>query len=205
MQVSAIPVKEGGFSMKVLAYTLSAAIALAIRALAVLGLACPLAFGATEKLNIRVYDVRAHGATGDGIVVNRFSATGVYEAAASIESWTETPVGRVVFRDVSIEYTGGGAAEDGAKAARRPGVDARPLPAWGFFARNAREVVLEDIRLGCERKDLRPVLIARDVRRLVLDELRYPRFPEVEEPLFLKDVDTVDRGTEVPERQRSRR
>ncbi|MGQ9591723.1 MAG: glycoside hydrolase family 28 protein, partial [Planctomycetota bacterium] len=75
------------------------------------------------------------------VTVTRLSATGVYRAAASVESWTETPAGRIVFRDCDFEFAaaggGGGPAGSAPAGPKAPGVDARELPAWGFYARNA--------------------------------------------------------------------
>jgi hypothetical protein len=139
--------------------------------------------------------LRRAGNTAGNITVSRLTATGVYRAAASVESWTETPVGRVVFRDVSVEYAGGGAAKDARRRARPPGVDARPLPAWGLYARNVRELVLEGVRLGCAKKDLRPALIADGVKRLKLEDLRLPPGAGAAKPIVLRDVGQVDRGS----------
>ena len=138
--------------------------------------------------------LRRPGNTASDITVSRLSATGVYKAAASVESWTDQPVGRVVFRDVSIEYAGGGSIEDGRKPPAAPGLGVRPLPAWGFYAKNVKDLVLEDIRLSCAKEDLRPVLLAEDIERLTLDNVRYPAVPGVAEPLRLKGVKQVDRG-----------
>ena len=118
----------------------------------------------------------------------------MYAAAASVESWSDTPVGRVVFRDVSIEYAGGGTAEQGRKDARAPHVGVRPLPAWGLYARKVRELVLEDVRLSCVKKDLRPVLIADGVDRLKLDDFRFPRIAGAAGPLVLRNVERIERG-----------
>lgn len=142
--------------------------------------------------------LKRDGNTVKNVTVSRLTATGVYGAAASVESWTETPVGRVVFRDVSIEYAGGGEAKEAARPARPPGVDARALPAWGLFARHAREIILEDVRLTCEAPDRRPVVIAERVERLVLDEVRFPRPEDAGAPIVLRDVERVE-GSSAPE------
>jgi hypothetical protein len=142
---------------------------------------------------ITIY-LKRPGNSATDIVVSRLTATGVYKAAASVESWTETPVGRVVFRDVSIEYAGGGAAaETESPKAKPPALDARPLPAWGLYARNAQEIVLEDVRLACAKDDLRPVLAADGVERLILDGVRFPRVAGVAEPLVFNDVRRLER------------
>ncbi len=133
------------------------------------------------------------GNTAGRITVTRASATGVYRAACSVESWAETPFKDVVFRDVDIEFEGGGAADAVAREVKSPGVDARPLPAWGFYARNVERLTLEDVRLTCKKPDLRPVMICEDVNDLTLDTVRFPRYEGVANPLMLKDVTRVRR------------
>ena len=87
------------------------------------------------------------GNTARGLTFERVKATGVYRAAASVESWGEPTFADVVFRDVQIEYTGGGTADDAKLAVRQPGVDARKLPAWGFFVRGVHDLTLERVSL----------------------------------------------------------
>ncbi len=62
------------------------------------------------------------------VTVERLSATGVYEAAISAESWGESRIERLVLRDVSVEFAGGGTADQATRAVRPPGVDARLCP-----------------------------------------------------------------------------
>jgi hypothetical protein len=133
------------------------------------------------------------GNTAGRITVTRASATGVYRAACSVESWAETPFKDVVFRDVDIEFEGGGAADAVPSEVKSPGVDARPLPAWGFYVRNVERLTLEDVRLTCKKPDQRPVMICEDVNDLTLDTVRFPRYEGVANPLMLKDVKRVRR------------
>jgi len=139
------------------------------------------------------------GNTAGRVTVARLDATGVYRAAASVESWAESPVTNVVFRDVTIEFAGGGQAEQGRAPVKGPGVDPRPLPAWGFYARHVGQVVFEDVRFRCAREDFRPVLVADGVARLDLSGFKFTRVPGVTEPLVLTNVGRVDRdGGESP-------
>ena len=69
-----------------------------------------------------------------------------------------------------------------------PGVDARPLPSWGLYARNVQTLTLEDVRFSLAADDLRPVLHAERVERLNLDNFRFPRVPGVNEPLVTTNV-----------------
>ena len=111
------------------------------------------------------------GNTAGRITVNRVSATGAYRAAASVESWSTTPFTNVVFRDVSVEYTGG--VSINSPAVKPPGVDARPLPAWGFYARNIQNLTFENVRLSCLSNDSRPCLLADSIAQLTLNSFRF--------------------------------
>lgn len=134
------------------------------------------------------------GNTAGRITVTRASATGVYRAACSVESWAETPFGNVVFRDVDIEFEGGGTADQVPAEVKSPGVDARPLPAWGFYARNVDRLTLEDVRLTCRKSDQRPVMICEDVNDLTFDSLRFPLYEGTTNPLVLEGVKHLHRN-----------
>ncbi len=139
------------------------------------------------------------GNTAGRITVSRVAATGVYHTASSVESWAETPFQNVIFRDVSIEFQGGGKMEKAGMPVRRVGLDARELPAWGFYVRNVKNLSLEDIRLSCVEEDQRPVMLCEGIERLTLDDFRYPRFLSAAGALVLDDVHQVDlRDGDVP-------
>ena len=141
---------------------------------------------------------RAGNPTGR-ITIERLNATGVYRAAASVESWGDTPLTHVVFRDVNLEFTGGGLAEAVQQAVKRPGVDCRPLPAWAFYARNVEKLTLEDVRFSAAADDFRPVLLADTVKQLDLDHVWFPQVPGVREPILTTNVGTLNiRETALP-------
>ena len=139
------------------------------------------------------------GNTGGRVTVERLSATGVYRAPISVESWWEAPVTNVVFRDISVEYEGGITSTNKVPSLARPGVDARPLPAWGFYARGVERLVLHDVRLSLAHEDIRPVLYAEHTGVLELDGFTYPRLPEVAQPFLLTNVAKLKASnTDVP-------
>lgn len=125
--------------------------------------------------------------TAGKIVVTRVSATGVYRAASSVESWGESPFGEVVFRDVDIEFEGGGKLAEADAPVKGIGVDPRPLPCWGFYGRNVRSLRFEDVRLTLAKDDLRPAMILEGVETIVLDGVRYSRSEGAAESLRLGD------------------
>jgi len=120
------------------------------------------------------------------ITVSALKATGVYRSALSVESWGEAPIAHVAIKDATIEFTGGGKVDTGRQAVKNPSVDARNLPAWGVYARNVKRLSLQDVRMSFVEKDLRPAIIAEDVADLEMDDVRYPRIPEVPEPIITR-------------------
>lgn len=131
------------------------------------------------------------GNTAGRVPISRLDATGVYRAAPSVESWAEQPISSVVFRDVNIEFDGGGKAEAAPAPVVAPGFDARPLPVWGFYARHVENLLFEDVRLSCTADDFRPVLKADALKRLTLDRLRFTRVPGVTAAAVFTEVGEV--------------
>lgn len=122
------------------------------------------------------------------VTVTGLNATGVYRSAVSVESWADAPITNVVIRNVNIEFGGGGKAEQAKQPVKGPGVDARPLPAWGLYARNVEHLALEDVRLSFLHDDFRPVIFAEEVRRLDLDNVRFPELDSVAQPIVTNNV-----------------
>ncbi|MCL5280448.1 MAG: right-handed parallel beta-helix repeat-containing protein [Planctomycetes bacterium] len=131
------------------------------------------------------------GNTANRITVTRVTATGVYRAASSVESWADAPFKNVTFRDIDIEFEGGGILGKIPTQVKAPGVDARPLPAWGFYARNVENLTFEDFRMTCTKPDQRPVMICEDVNQLTLDTFRFTQCQDVNEPVVLNRVASV--------------
>lgn len=117
------------------------------------------------------------------VTVAGLNATGVYRSPMSIESWAETPITNVVLRNVSVEYAGGGTAEQGAKVVRGPGVDARPLPSWGLYARRVEHLTVEDARFSVAQEDHRPMAALEEVKNANFGNVRYPQFEGVASPI----------------------
>ncbi len=165
----------------------------------------PGAWDATRGLldDVRIADVTMHnvstafhftlkpGNSAGRIVVERVSAAGVYLAASSVESWAEAPFAEVVFRDVEIEFAGGGTEDEARRPIKPPATEARPLPAWGFYLRRVTQATFENVRFGLAKQDRRPVLLAEQVDRLVLDRVAFPAVAGVE-PLRLLGVKKVE-------------
>lgn len=131
------------------------------------------------------------GNTAGRIEVDRVSASGIYRAAASIESWAESPFTNVVFRDVTLAFAGGASAKQAQPTVTSPGVDARPLPAWAFYARHVQNLALDQVRACIEPEDDRPVLCAEKVASIDLNKFEYPTNHSGRIPLLFTNVDLV--------------
>ncbi len=131
------------------------------------------------------------GNTVGTILVDGLRATGIYGAAVSVQSWAGSPMTNVILRDVQVEYAGGGKAWPTNRAVRPSGIDFGALPAWGLYAHDVKNLTLQDVRFDVVTNDFRPVLRADDVQRLDLDNFKFPRLPEVQEPLVTNNVGAV--------------
>jgi hypothetical protein len=125
------------------------------------------------------------------IIVERLRATGVYRAPCSVESWGESRFNEVVFRDVWVDFEGGGSPEDAQMPVRMPGVDARKLPAWGFYARGVNRLVFENVTLSCERDEARPMFLGDSVGQLALDRFAFSSPPAMTDWMSLTNVDEI--------------
>jgi hypothetical protein len=132
------------------------------------------------------------------VTISGLNATGVYRSALSVESWADAPITNVVVRNASIEFTGGGEAWPVEQTVNGPGVDARPLPAWGVYARNVEHLTLEDVRFSVATADQRPVIFADAVRELQLDNVRYPRFAGVTNPVVTLNGSRIVEESQTP-------
>jgi hypothetical protein len=133
------------------------------------------------------------GNTVGRVTITGLTATDVYRAAFSVESWADMPITNVVLRDVNIEFAGGGKAWPTNQIVKGPGVDARPLPAWGLYARNVEALTLEDVRFSLAADDFRPVIHADGVERLTLDNFNFNRVAGITEPITTINVGKVRR------------
>jgi len=105
------------------------------------------------------------------------NAKGIFRSCIQLNGAAKARPRAITFSNLRITFPGGGTAEE---AARRevPEVErAYPevsmfgvLPAYGIYLRHADEVVLENIRFETASDELRPALVADDVREL---DLRY--------------------------------
>ncbi len=130
--------------------------------------------------------------TAGRIIVDGLSATGVYRAATSFESWSQSPIEHVAMRGVSIEHAGQWTDALVHIPVKVPGIDVRPLPAWGLYARKVKHMALADVDWSVREPDERPVLHADSVGKLFLDSVRHPHSTGKHPPMMLRNVDAFE-------------
>jgi polygalacturonase len=92
----------------------------------------------------------------------------------------------VTFRDVALEFTGGGNPELARRVVPEnikgyPGVSLfGKLPAYGFFVRHAKNVFFDHVHLRFARDDHRPAIVCDDVDSVTLHRLRAQTVPGVD-------------------------
>jgi hypothetical protein len=131
------------------------------------------------------------------VSVDRLTATGVYRAAMSVESWASEPVKRFDLRDARIEFVGGFGplladpaevavalltAQSSPDSVKPPGLNPRPLPCWGLYARNVASLKLSNVSMSLKTKDNRPPMILEGIRNLDLSHVQVP--PEAAAPVM---------------------
>lgn len=131
------------------------------------------------------------GNTVGRVTVSGLEATGAYRSAISIESWADTPITHFVLRNAHVEFTGGSNAWAAGQTVRGPGVDVRPLPSWGLYARNVQTLTLEDVRFSLETNDFRPVLQAERIGQLNLDDFKFTQVPGVTNAFVTNEVGRI--------------
>jgi hypothetical protein len=83
-------------------------------------------------------------------------------------------------------------------------VDARKLPAWGFYVRGVKQLTFENVHLTCARDDARPMFMADGVDTLKFGQFDYSLPASSPKAFVLKDVKSVkgqfppDRDTSTP-------
>lgn len=127
-----------------------------------------------DTMNNPLMIVLNEGNTGNNILVERMKATHINQAAISIESWKGGTFSDVTFRDISVNYIGDANPELKNIQVCQPPADSRPLPCWGWYARNVENLVLENVRLNFHGEDIRPAFWLNNIGKAELINVNYP-------------------------------
>jgi hypothetical protein len=114
------------------------------------------------------------GNIADGIIVENVIATGITRNACSVEAWpVGSKFGNIRFKNVSVSYQVTDKDLLKVKDFERPRTESRPLPYWGFYARNVQKIEFEDVKLDYNGAEERSAMGFDSVDTITLKNVRY--------------------------------
>jgi len=142
--------------------------------------------GAGKLQNIYIHDIRLRdmetaftfvlneGNQGNDIFVKDVVATGINRIACSVEAWPDSSYfSHVRFKNISIAYTLNNEHLSQVNDFRRPKTESRPIPYWGFYVRNVKDIEFDHVKMDYTGEDKRPVMGFDHVDKVVLDKVSY--------------------------------
>lgn len=135
------------------------------------------------------------------VMFSQIQGTRISSLGNAVSGIPGQSIENVVLRDINFEFTGGGTPED-AKRNVPENETGYPrvklfgtLPAYGFFVRHAKVIVMENIRLNFAEDDHRPAVVCEDVEGLALSGLKARTLPGVQPVRLRKTTPFRDSGT----------
>lgn len=110
--------------------------------------------------------------------VERMTATQVYGAPVSIESWKGGEFENVNMKDVSVEFVGADNPSMASLPVGPPPADYRQLPCWALFAKNVKTLDFENVSFSFSGKEYRPAFLFEDVGRKIFNQVDLPGIPK---------------------------
>ena len=105
--------------------------------------------------------------------VERMTATQVYGAPVSIESWKGGVFENIKMKDVSIGFVGADDPSLVSLPIGPPPADYRQLPCWAFFAKNVKMLELENVSFSFAGTEYRPAFLLEDVDQKIFNQVIY--------------------------------
>lgn len=127
-----------------------------------------------DNLNTPLMFMLNGGNEAGRIVVERVRATRLNFSGATVESWKGGAYEDLTFRDISLGFRGN--ADPALRAVRLEGAagDSRPLPVWGWYVANARNIRFERVRLEYAGQEARPAFWFENTGRIEFTQVEYP-------------------------------
>jgi hypothetical protein len=137
------------------------------------------------------------GNTADEILIENVTATGISHNACSVEAWPAgSKYGDIRFKNVSVSYEISDKDILSVKDFQRPLTESRPLPYWGFYARNVKNVEFEDVQFIYKGEEKRSVMGFDNVDKITLKDVRYKKVAGIQPIVTSKNtlIKTIHSG-----------
>jgi polygalacturonase len=149
--------------------------------------------------NIHIRDVQTamtlllnKGNQGEDIRVEDVVATGITNNAISVEAWPEgSTFDQVKFKNVSVSYKILNPGVLKTSEITRLRTESRPLPYWGFYARNVKNIEFDNVKFDYAGTESRPVMGFDMVSSVSLKNVKYKKVTGVEPLVYSKDTKVV--------------
>ena len=142
--------------------------------------------GAGKLANIYIHDIRLRdmqtamtlllneGNQGEDIRIENIIATGITNNAISVEAWSKgSAFENVKFKNVSVSYHILHPNLLKTTNFDRIYTESRPLPYWGFYARNAKNIELENVTFDYSGTETRSVMGFDNIEKITLENVKY--------------------------------
>lgn len=150
--------------------------------------------GPGKSANIHIHDIKIkdastaltfvlnEGNTAKDILVENVTASGITKNACSVEAWPEgSSYENVRFKNISVSYNVTDPNFIKVKYFERPRTESRPLPYWGFYIRNVKNIEFEDVKLDyAGTLENRPVMGFDNVGSVLLKNVTYKKVSGVD-------------------------
>jgi polygalacturonase len=126
------------------------------------------------------------------VMFSQIQGTRIANLGNAISGTPGQPVENVVLRDINLEFTGGGTTAEANRSVPEnvqgyPGAKLfGALPAYGFFVRHAKGVVMDNVRLSFATDDRRPAVVCDDVEGLAISGLNASALPGIDPVRLIK-------------------
>lgn len=136
------------------------------------------------------------GNLGQNIRVEDVVATGITNNGCSVESWSkESSFDNVKFKNISISYAIKNADILKTKSFSRIGTESRPLPYWGFYIRNVKNIEFENVRLDYSGIENRPAIGFDRVNSVLLKNVKYKAVAGVEPLKYTGETKVINENS----------
>ena len=127
------------------------------------------------------------GNTARNILVENVIATGITHNACSVEAWpAESKFEDIKFKNVSVSYNITDPDLLKVKNFERPRTESRPLPYWGFYVRNVKDIEFENVKLDFKGEEVRSVIGFDNVESVKLKNVYYKKVEGIQ-PIVYSD------------------
>ena len=126
--------------------------------------------------------VSNEGNTSDGIRVENITATGITHNACTIEAWPEgSGYQNISFKNISVSYNITNPEFINVKTFVRPRTESRPVPYWGFYAKNVKNITFENMNFTYSgTAENRPLMGFDGVGSVLIKNVNYKKVEGVQ-------------------------